>query len=167
MEYLLILWMVAVLAQTHAVTPQKMLYAYVFQVVCLFWNCVFFRAPQDLASLDIFPWMGAALVLVFLEPFLLFLIQVRREQDIRRTPAFHANPVSLAAALAAAVCYVVLDGTLPFTMGRDYLACAAAQALAGLLLLVRSRSVSVRLAGLFSVLNGILVFFLVFGTFSL
>lgn len=55
MEYLLILWMVAILAQTRAVTPQKMLYAYVFQVVCLFWNCVFFRAPQDLASLNIFP----------------------------------------------------------------------------------------------------------------
>ena len=146
MEYLLILWMVAILAQTRAVTPQKMLYAYVFQVVCLFWNCVFFRAPQDLASLNIFPWMGAALVLVFLGPFLLFLIQVRR---------------------AAAVCYVALDWNLPFAMGRDYLACAAAQALAGLLLLVRARSLSVRLAGLFSVLNGILVFLFVFGVISL
>ena len=167
MEYLLILWIVAILAQTRAVTPQKMLYAYVFQVVCLFWNCVFFRAPQDLASLNIFPWMGAALVLVFLGPFLLFLIQVRREQEIRKTPVFRANPVSLAAALAAAVCYVALDWNLPFAMGRDYLACAAAQALAGLLLLVRARSLSVRLAGLFSVLNGILVFLFVFGVISL
>lgn len=64
MEYLLLLWVLAILALTRAATPRAMLYAYGFQALCLFWNAVLFRASDGVESLRVLPWMAVFFVLV-------------------------------------------------------------------------------------------------------
>ncbi|MGI6262606.1 MAG: hypothetical protein ACOYKB_01995 [Succiniclasticum sp.] len=167
MEYLLLLWIVAILLMTRAVTPKAMLYAYGFQALCLFWNAVLFRASGGVQTLQVLPWMAVFFVFVCIAPLAIFWAQWTREKETRRTAAFRPNMVSLCAALAAALCYGILDWQLPFALGRDFLACSAALAAAGLCLLVRARSVSIRLAGCFCLAGALFVAALIFGKLPL
>ena len=167
MEYLLLLWVLAILALTRAATPRAMLYAYGFQALCLFWNAVLFRASDGVESLRVLPWMAVFFVLVCAPSLLLLWLQGTREKASRRIRAFRPGPVSLCAALAAALCYVLLDWQQPFTLGRDFLACSSALAAAGLCLLGRAQSLSVRLAGGGSLVGALWMAALVLGTVPL
>ncbi len=168
MTFLLGLLLVGILIETRLTTPRLGVYGFIGQSLLVFWTCVFFALQEGVESVSMAPWMMMFFGMLCLLPLSLLYLRVRKDSDEEGVVSFNPNRMLVGVGLSMAAAYVVMDLLNPFAPGRDYVAAGIGLFYFGLRLLAMSRTLTVRMVGLASAVNGFFLtgYFLAGGTFS-